>query len=203
MNTPGNRGARLPEDVFLLDKARSFGASDAVFVSADMISVEDRIISFCRPPQCEGYGRSIYCPPHAMKPAEARSWISEFRRGILFKLDVPIAELMTGERFSFFRKIFEISADLEELCKAHGHVRSKSLAAGSCKPVFCEDNPCRALEPKGTCRFPRLARPSMEAVGINVFDLAEKVGWEMHPITRNTREGKVARGLLAGLTLLG
>ena len=32
------------------------------------------------------------------------------------------------------------------------------------------------------CRFPSLARPSMEAVGIDVFGLATKVGWDAYMI---------------------
>jgi predicted metal-binding protein len=32
----------------------------------------------------------------------------------------------------------------------------------------------------GRCRFPYQARPSMEAIGIDVFDLIKKAGWEAY-----------------------
>ena len=75
------------------------------------------------------------------------------------------------------------------------------LAAGSCKPVFCKKQPCQVLDEEA-CRYPKLARPSMEAVGINVFKLAKEVGWEIHKIVEDSKPEDIPSGMLTGLLLI-
>lgn len=58
------------------------------------------------------------------------------------------------------------------------------------------------IDEKNECRFPTLARPSMEAVGINVFKLIQDVGWEIYPITRDSDPESIPSGALAGLVLV-
>ena len=76
--------------------ALHLGASDAKIISADMIPIEDEIIEMCKEPLCPGYGKSANCPPHAMKPPEARELVKDFQEAVLFKIDVPPAILLSG-----------------------------------------------------------------------------------------------------------
>ena len=59
------------------------------------------------------------------------------------------------------------------------------------------------IEDRQECRYPTLARSSMEAVGINVFKLIQDAGWEIYPITRDSNPDIVPAGVLAGLVLVG
>lgn len=191
---------------FFLDKlkkaALNFGATDAKIISTDIISIQDDIIELCREPLCEGYGTSIHCPPHAMKPAEFREEIRRYQHALFFKTDVDPEILLSDRRYEAFRSIYEITTQLETICLDEGYSISKGLAAGSCKPVFCMKYECQALIDGTSCRYPSLARPSMEALGINVFKLIEDVGWEIHPITSESDPTSVPGGLLAGLVLV-
>jgi len=188
--------------LLLKDEAVGLGASDAKIIPADMIRVEDEIIEMCKAPRCEGYGKSANCPPHVMGPERAREWIREYPAAILFKIDVPAALLVSPDRFEAFRRVYEISSALEAISVEAGYVFSKALGAGSCKPVFCPETPCQILEGTGGCRAPELARPSMEALGINVFRLVRDAGWEIQPILRTTDPETVSQGMLAGLLLV-
>jgi predicted metal-binding protein len=125
-----------------------------------------------------------------------------FQKALLFKLDVASKVLMSDESNKAFRKIYEIASELETTAQKAGFVRAKGLAAGSCLPVFCKKNKCRVIEEDKECRFPSLARPSMEAVGINVFKLIQEVGWEIQPITKDTDPDSIPSGILAGLVLV-
>jgi len=182
--------------------ALDLGANDVKIISAGIISVQDEIIEMCREPLCEGYGTSINCPPHAMTPREFREEIRQFQHALLFKIDVAPEFLLSENRYEAFRKIYEIAVQLENLSIDTGYSLSKSLAVGSCKPVFCKDYECQALIDGTSCRYPDLARPSMEALGINVFKLIEDVGWEIYPITGESDPATVPFGLLVGLVLV-
>jgi predicted metal-binding protein len=194
-----NPSAYLTE---LKNKATKIGASDATIVDTSIISIEDAIIEYCKKPLCASYGKSAHCPPHAPKPAEARKLIKPFRKALLFKLDVASKVLMSDENNKAFRRIYEIASQLETAAQKAGFIRAKGLAAGSCLPVFCRKNKCRVIEEENECRFPSLARPSMEAVGINVFKLIQKVGWEIQPITKDTDPDSIPGGVLVGLVLV-
>jgi predicted metal-binding protein len=183
-------------------RAIELGASDTKIISIETISIEDQITEMCKAPLCERYGKSANCPPHVIPPMEAREWIRGYTAALLFKIDVPSQLLLSEERFDSFRKVYLIASELETLSIEAGYAFSKALAAGSCKPIFCYDVPCEALMDGRECRFPSLSRPSMEALGINVFRLAGDVGWEIHPILRDSDPRSVPKGMLAGLLLV-
>jgi len=187
----------------LKTKAHNLGVSDVKIISTKKIPVEDEIIDFCKEPLCEGYDKSIYCPPHVMKPQRFRDLLSKYENAIFFKIDVLQKILVSEERYDEFRKIYEIATELEIFAIEAGFSESKGFAAGSCKPVFCPEYQCQALVNGGTCRYPDKARPSMEAVGINVFKLVRDVGWEIHKITKNSDPESVQHGILTGLLLVG
>ena len=187
----------------LKEKALEHGASEAEIISPAVIPIQDEIIEMCKPPRCEGYGKSIHCPPNAMKPPASREWVQRFQRALLFKIDTSPKVLLSEEGLEVFRKIYRIASKLEKQAMDEGYPSSKGLAAGSCKAVFCRDKPCKALDDKDTCRFPALARPSMEALGINVFELVKKVGWEIHAMGRDSNPEEVPSAMLVGLVLVG
>ena len=183
-------------------KAIELGASDAKIISPDMISIEDEIIEMCKAPLCEGYGKSANCPPHVMRPTEASVWIQGFHAAVVFKIDVAPELLLSNERFDSFREVYVISAGLEAFSQDRGYLLSRGLAAGSCRPVFCNNIACAALTDEKQCRYPSLARPSMEALGINVFQLAKNLGWEIHPLLRDSDPKDAPTAMLAGLVLV-
>jgi predicted metal-binding protein len=186
----------------LKKEAIALGASDVRIIPADVVPIEDEIIEMCSPPYCEQYGKSANCPPHVMTPEDARQWIRPYHSALIFKIDVSPPVLFSKQGLEIFKKVFLISARLEELSVAQGYAFSKGLAAGSCKAVFCRDMPCEALINERKCRYPSLARPSMEALGINVFRLVRDVGWEIHAILRKSDPDDIPSAMLAGLLLV-
>lgn len=180
-----------------------FGATDARIISTDMIPIEDQVIELCKDPLCESYGNCRNCPPRAMPPSEFRRYIRQYEHALIFKVDVAPKVLLSDENIKAFRMIYEIIAQLKKLAVKAGLKRSVGLAAGSCKAVFCSQDDCPALIDRNTCRYPLLARPSMEAVGINVFKLIEYVGWKIYKITRDSNPETIPSGMLSGLVLVG
>jgi predicted metal-binding protein len=184
----------------LKESALTFGADDAKGIPIDRIPIEDEIIEFCKAPFCNGFGKSINCPPHVMKPAKAKKWIRSFGNALVFKIDVYPDLLLSKQRFDEFKKIYVMATKLEELATDQG-LTAFGLAAGSCKSVFCRKKPCQALEDSSECSNPRFARPSMEAIGINVFKLVREIGWPIHMILETSDPRDIPSALLAGLLL--
>jgi predicted metal-binding protein len=199
------RSMNMKEDSRVLKlqkKAVELGASDAKIISVDRIPVEDEVVEMCKAHLCRGYGKSANCPPHVMGPGQAREWIEKYETALFFKIDVSPQALLSEDRFKTFKTVYMIASKLETSAREEGFPLAKGLAAGSCKPVFCKGRECDVLMDEGECRYPSLARPSMEAVGINVFKLSKDVGWDIYLILKASDPDTVPKGMLAGLVLL-
>jgi predicted metal-binding protein len=84
-----------------------------------------------------------------------------------------------------------------------GFTGSRAFAGGSCKNIFCGDQPaCRVLAEKGDCRNPRSARPSMSGFGINVTEMMQSAGWPLKPANPGDASDSESMTWVAGLILI-
>ena len=162
----------------LLELARHLGAADASLIEAKDIVVKDELAGMCLEPRCDGYGRSLSCPPQVAGPQGFREMMPEYSAALVFKLEVPKAVAFSFERNEVLALIHEIGAGIEKAAREQGAVKARAFAGGSCKELFCADYPeCRVLDEGKACRNPHLARPSMSGHGIDVGKLMETAGW--------------------------
>lgn len=200
--------ARLMEDLERYrKKVLELGASEALVVKAGDIPVDDRVALKCRIPRCFGYGTSAHCPPHAMKPSELREILEQYRWALFFIKDVPSEVIVRDkatikERVAAYQTVFRIVSEVESMAFYDGHYLAFGFAAGSCRHTYCgEHKTCQALAGE-RCRFSLLSRPSMEAVGIDVYKMAAAAGWEIYPIGSSAKPGDIPKGTLAGIVIV-
>lgn len=187
----------------LIENAGHMGATDAVVLSTDLISIRDGLAGFCLKPRCPNYGLSAGCPPHVSGPEGFRELLQGFSCAVVFKIEVPSSILLSSERFEIFRLLHEIAAAVERHAVLKGHIRSRAFAGGSCKELFCQDRAECSVKAGGACRNPDLARPSMSGFGIDVSKLMESAGWAMNRADPGGRTDSPSTGTLAGLVLIG
>ena len=83
-----------------------------------------------------------------------------------------------------------------------GHYLAFGVGAGSCRGSLCgQHKNCSVLEGK-SCRFSLLARPSMEAVGIDVYKMTAAAGWDIYPIGCHANPEETPKAVLAGLIVV-
>lgn len=186
--------------------ALKLGADEAQVMDASKIPVEDAVAFKCRVPQCFGYNTCAQCPPHAPKPSEIRQLLKSYSHGLLFLRRVNSEVLKRDrndkERKAAFKSILEIVSKLESAAFYDGHYLAVGFSAGSCFSSLCDPNlDCQVLKGE-KCRFPLKARPSMEAVGMDVYRLIASSGWEIYPYGSDANPEDIPVGNLAGLVLV-
>jgi predicted metal-binding protein len=199
---------RLPEDLEKYrEKAIEMGAAKAAVIKVKDIPVDDRIPLKCEIPRCFGYGASAHCPPNTLKPERLRKILEKYQWAILFIKEVPPEVIVRDkatikERIEVYQDVFKIVNEVESMAFYDGHYLAFGFGAGSCKHSFCsrQEN-CQALEGK-RCRFPLLSRPSMEAVGIDVYKLVTRTGWDIYPIGSNAKPDQIPKGTLTGIVIV-
>ena len=189
------------------EKSIELGASKAKIIKTEEIPVDDRVILKCQVPRCFGYGVGAHCPPNTLKPAELRKYLEKYSWAIFFSIDVPSEVIIRDkatikERVAVFQQVYKIVSDIESAAFYDGHYLAFGFAAGSCRHTFCglEEN-CIAMEGK-RCRFSLRARPSMEAVGIDVYKMIAQAGWDIYPIASGAKAEDVPKGTLAGIIII-
>lgn len=192
--SPVNRtGLRLAELVQVALRIGA-GAIDVVAISTSDISVEDDLANMCREPRCGYYGLSANCPPYVSGPSGFRNLLKICAHALVIKIEIPMGSLVNYECLDIMKLLHEIVADIEKSAVELGYSNSKAFAIGSCKVIFCPEHVgCRVLIDGGECRNYQYARPSIEAVGINVYELNKTAGW---PINRDMEA-------INGLVLIG
>ena len=196
-------------------KAIELGATDAKIITTDMVVVDARVRVKCIIPLCRRYGTNANCPPSTMDLAMVREMVSNFHYAIFTKLDVP-PELIAGAEAwgkgsgalwaPAQRKMRdEIISQIEGGAFYDGYYLAVGLAGGTCAIDICADTfateGCFALLGKG-CLHSLRARCSPESLGIDVFGLAARVGWDIYPMGKSTSPSEVPHGSILGLVFI-
>ena len=205
--------SQVEKDLVVLCKlAKELGATDAASFDAKSVVVDERARLKCSVPICDDYGLNLMCPPNVMSIQTFREILAKYNHAILVQIEVPIppemmreiqkaedvAALYKSPKFlDIFKKTFDpvklklhrMVHKVEAQAFALGYRFAAGFIAGSCK--LC--NECVTINSHEPCRHPFRARPSMEAVGIDVFKTAENAGlpFEIPPKDKTVRNGLV------------
>jgi len=188
-------------------KALELGATKAAIVKAGEIPVDDRAALKCQIPLCFGYGTNPNCPPHTLKPRELREILSKYDCAVFFTMDVPPEVIVRDkatikERVTAYQEVFSIVNEVESMAFYDGYYLAFGLAAGSCRHTFCGQQPsCTVMEGE-KCRVSLRSRPSMEAVGIDVYRMVASQGWDIYPIGSDAEPEDMPKGTLAGIVVI-
>ncbi len=189
-------------------RALELGATDAKIITTDNVVVDERVLAKCTYPKCDRYGTNANCPPYAMSLDQVRKVVNNFRYAIFTRMQRPTEEMAGREAinkrlyYPSFRKTHELISKIEAEAFFDGYYLALAFACGSCKSIFCPDIECSALVPGQPCRHPLRARSAMEGVGMDVFTMATKVGWDIYPIGEATPPSEVPCGAAFGLVLI-
>jgi predicted metal-binding protein len=183
------------------------GASKATIINTSEIPVDERVTLKCQVPRCISYGVSAHCPPHTLKPEVLRKMLKDYRKAIFFIKDLPArimgaSEQTYKELIAAYLDIYRIVSMVESQAFYDGYYLAVGFAAGSCRHTLCAgQNTCAALEGQ-SCRHYFKARPSMEAVGIDVFQMVATAGWDIYPIGMDALIEAIPKGTMAGIVIV-
>lgn len=189
-------------------RAIQLGATDAKIINMSDVIIDERVVAKCTYPKCPAYGTNANCPPHAMTPDQLKKVVSNFHYANFVKLDVPSEHIAGREAMEknlchpYRRKLAEIVAKTESEAFYDGYHLALAFGGGSCKIIFCPEVDCRALVPGQGCPHRLKARSAMEAVGMDAYTMATRVGWDIYAIGDATLPSEVPYGLRLGLVFV-
>ncbi|HHW18633.1 MAG TPA: DUF2284 domain-containing protein [Firmicutes bacterium] len=163
------------ERLFWVSKAMALGASQAWMIAIDDVVMDPRARLKCRVPLCSSFGKNLMCPPFLLSYRESEEAIRRYNWGLLVKLEVQaIIERDRDLIHAGALDLHKIINQLEKVAFERGYRFAAGLIGGTCR--LCDR--CVAETGGTICRHPFEARPSMEAMGIDVVATLERLGIE-------------------------
>lgn len=175
--------------------ALAVGASRAITIETKRIVTDERVQLKCRYPPCRHYGRNLMCPPFTPSASQFKEYLSRYRSAILVEVEdgVPqsikrtlsskkrYAELIKNESFlkrydrwhvKVWRRLHKVVSEIEREAFRRNYYFSLGLGAENCAL-------CQRCDVESPCKNPLMARPSMEAVGIDVHKTVKNAGLKL------------------------
>jgi predicted metal-binding protein len=148
-------------DVFC-NEALKLGAFEAIVVSTQKVFTATWVRMRCQF-GCSEYGQCLTCPPYSPTPETTRKMLDEYQTAIL----------LHGDQTKTLRRI---GRELENKIFLAGYYKAFAFLCGPCR--LCKECVVMKLKRGKTCicKHPELARPAMEAAGIDVFATARAAG---------------------------
>ena len=152
--------------------SEKLGIDVCVEIGPVMLVPEERIRAYCEENKCGSYGKNYTCPPNAGSLDEIRKRLKNYSGGYIFQYSRAMdlkknLKKVIKSKDDFHKMILKI----EDYMKKTGMEDVWGLIGGNCG--LCET--C-AIQKDKPCRHPDNARMSLEAIGIDVVGLLDKLG---------------------------
>lgn len=175
----------------LVAAAKNLGATEAKIVSTEDIAIDKRVRLKCAIPICADYGRHLLCPPNLMSVDEFSGILRLYRKAIILQVEADVDSSDKSRRHldkevcknleratntaGWETELHKLVNRIETLAFKQGFYLATGLIGGNC--CLCRE--CVTPQSGELCRHPFEARPSMEALGIDVVKTCRKIGLQL------------------------
>jgi len=142
---------------------------------AGVISIHDMVFHEENPghdPQNE----STYWPCVNYGKDSMQKMLAAYQKAMVF---LCTGNSSSAGRMDTLKKVYEIASKAEAFCFYSGYHLAVSLGAGNCRAIFCrQEKDCQSRTRGRGCRHPLVARPSMEACGLDPSQITQAASWK-------------------------
>jgi len=125
---------------------------------------------------CSEYGRTATCPPNVPSVEECREFFRDYKRAVIIHYEKTVAK--PEDRHAWTRKTNLGLVELEREVFLSGCEKAFLLFMDSC--TIC----AQCSGKRETCIEPRKARPTPEAMAVDVFATVRKAGYPIKVLAR-------------------
>ena len=158
----------------LSELAGELGIDRRVELDPQLLVPQQSIRALCLENKCGHFNSHYMCPPHVGSIEDNAAALSRYQRAILLQYSKPLdvendTDGLIQSKIDFHQKVLELERHFRELTGREPTTGIWGLIGGTCE--LCAE--CKAItgEP---CPYPQRARPSLEALAIDVVALLDR-----------------------------
>ena len=129
---------------------------------------------------CNEYGKNACCPPNLPSVSECRQFFREYKKAVIFRFEKTADK--PEDRFQWTRQVNLRLQKLERDIFLTGLEKAFLLFMDSC--AICTDCPGSRTQ----CKNPKSARPSPEAMAVDVFSTVRSVGYPIQVLAEYSQK---------------
>lgn len=153
----------------IMTEPAAHGFTEIKFVHTPQICIGKWVRLRCQY-VCRQRRQSDLCPPFSVTAEDTSRMLEEYRFGLFVRREIAMpAERPMADHWLEFQQSL-VDAESEAFVRGYG--KAFAIAAGNCLFGHLDDT----MRP---CDFSFKSRPTLEAVGINVQDTLDMIGWDM------------------------
>ena len=154
----------------LLNDPIVYGFSETKFIHMPQIITSNWVRQRCQY-VCRHVRQSDFTPPFSPGAADTQKMLDEFRFGLILRKEVSLP--FEGDFMRAWSDFEQAMVESETQAFQRGYGKAFAIGAGNC--LFCHHDD--SLRP---CEFNGKSRPTLEAIGINLHDTLDMVGWDQY-----------------------
>lgn len=154
----------------LLNDPVTYGFTEMKFVHMPQIVVARWIRQRCLY-VCQARRQSDFCPPFSPAAEDTARTLEDYKFGLMVRREQPLP--FPDGSPSEWRAFEQAMADAENECFVRGYGKAFAIAAGNC--LFCHHD-----DQHRPCDYPGKSRPTLEAIGVNLHDTLDMIGWDQY-----------------------
>jgi predicted metal-binding protein len=124
---------------------------------------------------CNEYGRTATCPPNVPSVSDCEKFFHDYTQAVVLRFEKKVD--LPEDRFEWTKKVNSALLDLEKDVFISGYKKTFLLFMDSC--CLCES--CSGKRDK--CKEPKMARPTPEALGMDVFATVRSIGFPIEVLS--------------------
>jgi predicted metal-binding protein len=129
---------------------------------------------------CKEYGHVASCPPNVPSVEECQKFFQDYSEAAIFHFKKAVAK--PDDRHDWTRSLNKELLDLEKEVFTSGYEKAFLLFLDSCSI-------CKACsDTREECKEPKLARPTPEALAMDVFSTVRNVGYSIEVLSDYAQE---------------
>ena len=128
---------------------------------------------------CNEYGKNASCPPNVPIVSECERFFKEYTAAVIFHFQKTVEK--PEDRFPWTRGVNLKLLELEREIFISGHPKAFLLFMDSC--CICK----RCTGERNQCKHPVKARPTPEAMGVDVFATVKEIGYPIEVLSDYTK----------------
>ncbi len=121
---------------------------------------------------CNEYGVTSTCPPNVPSVSECEKFFREYKTAVVFHFEKKVPK--PDDRIAWTRKVNLNLLKLEKEIFLSGYQKAFLLFLDSCN--ICLECPGKKEE----CKEPKMARPTPEALGVDVYSTVRQIGYPIY-----------------------
>ncbi len=154
----------------MMSMPQDYGFTEVKFMQAAQVITGSWVRLRCQY-LCKPDRQALLSPPNTPESEDMAGLFEDYKTGLMMRREIEVNEILDIGAEQMWAEFQDAMIRAENEAFIRGYGRAFCVGVGNC--IFCHHDD--SIRP---CGYPEKRRPTLEAVGINLHDTLDMIGWQ-------------------------